>query len=71
VRQRDVKTHHDSLYQALKETQKTRNWWADESKKDDIISWKTTKNNSMMTETESAFSVSASSEAEKAWFVDE
>ncbi len=41
-----------------------------ESKKYDVISWRTTKNNSMITEAESAFSVSASSETKKAWFVD-
>ena len=51
--------------------QKTRDWWASELEKDDVLSWRTTKNNSMMTEAESAFSVSASLKAEKAWFVDE
>ena len=70
MRQRDVKTCHDSLYQALKDTQKTRSWWADELEKDDVLFWRTTKNNNMITEAESAFSVSASLGAENTWSVD-
>ena len=69
MRQWDVKTCHDSLYQALRETQKTRDQQTSESKKDDVISWRTTKNHNIMTEAESAFSVSADSEARKRWSV--
>ena len=65
VRQKDVKTCHNLLYQALEDTQKTRDWQTDKLKKNDVLFWKITNNNDMMIKVESAFSVLASSEVEK------
>ena len=41
-----------------------------ELEKNNILFWRTTKNNNMMIEAESAFLVSASSETENVWSVD-
>ena len=49
---------------------KIRNKWTSKFKKNDVFFWKNKKNYNMITEAESAFSVSVDSEIEKTWLVD-
>ena len=69
MKQKDIKTCHNSLCQAFKNLQKIRNKWMSKFEKHNIFFWKNKKNHNMMIEAESALSVSVDLEIEKTWLV--